>query len=85
MPKTLKIFVVAYSTNLSPLLFVTSCRLCLRVMSLYNCSLPNFALKSPSVMIASFFYILCGCIYIKECDFTKFAFNSQSTYFVTNG
>ena len=53
--RTLKLLVVAYCTNRSPLLLVVSCRLCLPMMSLYICSLPSLALKSPSVITASCF------------------------------
>jgi hypothetical protein len=34
--KTLKLLIVAYCANLRPLLFVTACRLCLPIMSLYR-------------------------------------------------
>jgi len=53
--RTLNLLVVAYCTSLKPLLFVVSCRLCPPMMSLYICSLPSLALKSPSVMTASCF------------------------------
>ena len=53
--RTLKLLVVVYCTNRNPLLLVVSCRICLPMVSLYICSLPNLALKSPSVITASCF------------------------------